>query len=77
VHTQRAQKRLLEKGKKSNLTPSRQKALEDLGFTWSQRKVNNSDRSRESWDTRLAELVEYKNKFGTCNVRKLIRLPSC
>jgi hypothetical protein len=44
------------------LTEERIQDLNDLGFKWSIRV------SRTPWETRLDELVQYKEQHGHCNV---------
>jgi hypothetical protein len=42
------------------------KALENLGFKWSLRAAQAP--VKVSWEERLAELAQYKNTHGHCNV---------
>lgn len=60
VKRQRYQYGLLHQGKKSSISPDRIKILDDLGFVW--------DSHEQNWRERLNELLEYKEKFGTCAV---------
>jgi len=60
VVMQRTQKRYMDEGNKSYMTPERVKLLEDIGFNWQQRAA--------VWEVRLSELQEYKAEHGDCNV---------
>lgn len=51
---------LKSRGNKSNLTDERQQKLNSLGFVW--------NASSTSWDTHYHALVEYKKRYGNCNV---------
>ena len=62
VHTQRHQRRLLEKGKQSTITQERIAKLDELDFPWNVRSA--LDRPRVSWDQRFEELKEFKEKNG-------------
>ena len=55
-----------EKGKSSTMTPERIRLLNELGFVWEIRK-RKSNGKMVSWIERFNQLVEYQNKFGTCN----------
>lgn len=63
VTTQRHQRKLMELGKKSEITADRIKKLDDIGFTWTMR-----ERSPKSWEERVSDLVKFKSKFGHCAV---------
>ncbi|KAL3933402.1 MAG: hypothetical protein SGBAC_010415 [Bacillariaceae sp.] len=52
-------KRKLEQ-KQSSMSDARQQKLEDVGFVW--------DLQTMVWQERYNELVEYKKKYGNCNV---------
>jgi hypothetical protein len=54
VHTQRSQR------KQGKLREDHIRRLDVLGFVW--------DLPQEQWDRRFAALVEYKKRFGTCDV---------
>ena len=61
VHTQRHQRRLQEKGKKSCMTPERIELLDQLGFSW---EVKPSlERPRATWQQRLEELSDHYSKY--------------
>jgi len=47
-----------------NLTPENIRQLEDAGFKWSTSTLR-------TFDERYAELMEYKDKFGHCNVPQM------
>jgi hypothetical protein len=64
VGTQRKQYKLHEEGKKSRITLSRIKELENLGFEWRLVSVT-------TWEARLSELADYRKIHGHCNVPKL------
>mmetsp|Transcript_22005 Transcript_22005/g.33393 ORF Transcript_22005/g.33393 Transcript_22005/m.33393 type:complete len:237 (-) Transcript_22005:55-765(-) len=48
------------KVKKSSISPDRIKILDELGFVW--------DSHEQNWRERLHELLEYKEKYGSCAV---------
>ena len=50
ITTQRSHYRFLQEGKPSQITPERIKLLDSIGFMW---------KTREDWQTRYEELVEY------------------
>lgn len=58
VNKQRMEFKQLQDGKKSSMTPERIRALEEVGFTWAKRK------GQPVWDTKFAELCEYKRIHG-------------
>jgi hypothetical protein len=58
VHTQRHQRRLLSKAKKSCMTQERIDMLDQLGFSWEVRP--SLERPRATWQQRLEELLEYR-----------------
>mmetsp|Transcript_25955 Transcript_25955/g.38348 ORF Transcript_25955/g.38348 Transcript_25955/m.38348 type:complete len:356 (-) Transcript_25955:73-1140(-) len=60
VKRQRYQYGLLNQGKKSSISPDRIKILDELGFVW--------DSHEQNWRERLHELLEYKEKYGSCAV---------
>lgn len=60
VKRQRYQYKLMRDGKASTMTEDRVKALEDIGFIW--------DSQGAAWGERLAELRQYCQEFGHCNV---------
>ena len=60
VKRQRSQYKLKMEGKRSNMTETRQKALEDLGFVWDSHAV--------FWEERLNELRIFRETHGHCNV---------
>jgi len=60
VAEQRHQYKLLAEEKESDMTPVRQKALEDIGFVW---RVVGSN-----WQEQYELLAEYKNVHGHCRV---------
>lgn len=60
VKRQRSQYKLKTEDKRSNMTDSRQKALEDLGFVW--------DSHAAFWEERLNELRAFRERHGHCNV---------
>lgn len=62
VNRQRTEYRKLQLGLQTSLTEERIQDLNDLGFKWSIRV------SRTPWETRLDELVQYKEQHGHCNV---------
>jgi len=60
VKRQRYQYKLMLEGKPSTMTHERVELLERIGFVW--------DSQGASWYERLAELEEFKNRNGHCNV---------
>ena len=62
VNRQRTEYRKLQLGLQTSLTEERIQDLNDLGFKWSIRV------SRTPWETRLDELIQYKEQHGHCNV---------
>jgi hypothetical protein len=62
VHTQRHQRRLLQKNKKSTMTERRVQQLDELGFSWEVRP--SQGRPRATWQQRWEELSEYQNENG-------------
>lgn len=52
----------MDEGKKTSMTPSKLRALEEVGFTWAKRK------GQPSWDKRFMELRQYKAEHGDCSV---------
>jgi hypothetical protein len=62
VKRQRYQYRIKNEGKHSSMTPERQQALQELGFTWDSHSV--------AWLERWQELAEFKEWYGHPNVPK-------
>lgn len=60
IKHQRYQYKAKLEGKRSTMTPARQKALDDLGFVW--------DAHRATWEERYNELVIFREVHGHCNV---------
>lgn len=60
VKRQRYQYRLRTENKPSTMTDDRIAVLERIGFVW--------DSHVAAWDDRMAELLEYKEMYGHCNV---------
>jgi hypothetical protein len=60
VHTQRHQRRLQTKGKKSCMNPDRIDLLDQLGFSWEVRP--SLERPRATWQQRLEELEAFHKK---------------
>ena len=60
ICNQRAQYKLYQQGKKSNLTPERIKSLNEISFDWGERIT--------PWSTRFQELCQYKAMYGDCLV---------
>ena len=60
VKRQRYQYRLLCQGRHSTLSLDRVAQLEDIGFVWNSHKA--------CWDDKFQQLVEFKHKYGHCNV---------
>jgi hypothetical protein len=58
VTDQRRQLKNLKGGKPSTMTKDRQRLLDEIGFVW-------QVRNRTTWDTRFAELIEFKEQKGT------------
>jgi hypothetical protein len=58
VDTQRRQYRLLQEGKRSQMTNPRIQAFGSLGFEW----------EPPHWEDRLSELADYRKIHGHCNV---------
>jgi hypothetical protein len=56
------EKKFMDEDKKTSMTPSKLRALEEVGFAWAKRK------GQPSWDRRYSELVQYRNEHGDCNV---------
>jgi len=54
------QQRFLRKA--GTLRPQRQQCLDEINFAW------HSDRRREDWATRFAQLKAYRKHFGHCRV---------
>lgn len=60
IKRQRCQHRLKREGKHSTMTQDRERALEKLDFIW--------DSHRASWEEKVMELKQYKEKYGDCYV---------
>ncbi|KAL7429044.1 hypothetical protein ACHAXH_003806 [Discostella pseudostelligera] len=60
VNKQRNEKKLLDDGKVSHMTPERVRLLTKIGFKWPEPRV-------QIWDKHFNELVEYKRTTGHCN----------
>jgi len=60
VHNQRKDYKRLRTDRKSAMTPTRVRYLEEMGFEWNQQGAN--------WDRRFDELVAFKAKEGHTNV---------
>lgn len=58
VTDQRRQLKNLKANKPSTMTKDRQRLLDEIGFVW-------QVRNRTTWDTRFAELLEFKEQKGT------------
>jgi hypothetical protein len=62
VHTQRHQRRLQIKGKKSSMTPQRYQLLQQLGFAWEVRPP--LERPRATWQQRYDEIRHFHMTHG-------------
>ncbi|CAJ1945913.1 unnamed protein product [Cylindrotheca closterium] len=60
VKRQRCQYKLKLDGKRTSMSAERQQKLDDEGFVW--------DPHTALWETRRAELLEYRAREGNCNV---------
>ena len=69
VFNQRADYNSYRKGKQSGMTPARLGLLNNIGFEFDLGKKILSA-ADERWQLRLDELKEYKEKWGTFNVKK-------
>eukprot|EP00934_Nitzschia_sp_Nitz4_P001452 Nitzschia sp. Nitz4//scaffold30_size153850//140426//142228//NITZ4_002800-RA/size153850-augustus-gene-0.77-mRNA-1//-1//CDS//3329547330//1452//frame0 len=67
VHTQRHQRRLMNKGKKASITQERINLLDELGFSWEVRP--SLERPRATWQQRLDELQAFQKKHGHFEVQ--------
>lgn len=56
ITTQRTHYRFLQEGKSSQMTPERIVLLEKIGFPW---------KTREDWETRYEEFIQFINETGT------------
>lgn len=63
VKRQRYQYKLLQGKKHSHLTPSRVKALEEIGFVWRLHEAK--------WEDRYEDLKAFQQKYGHCDVHKV------
>lgn len=63
VCTQRHNYKKLKKNGKANMSKERIDMLESIGFKWVGPRTHSS-----AWNTRFAELLEFKNKYGHSNV---------
>ena len=61
VHTQRHQRRLQLRGKKSCMTDERAALLNDLGFQWEVHP--KAERPRATWDQRFTELKHFSDDY--------------
>ncbi len=67
ITTQRSHYRFLQEGKPSQLTDERIEMLDKIGFPW---------KTREDWQTRYQELVQFIEENGNCAVpRNYNRFP--
>jgi len=71
VSTQRQNYRLMQQGKKSQITEDRITKLDEIGFVWNASHLSPRKVDDEAWNQRYHELVEYKEKHGDCLVSKL------
>lgn len=55
IEQQRNEKKLLDDGKPSQMTPQRMRLLTKIGFKWPEPRV-------QIWDKHFNELVAYKNR---------------
>lgn len=60
VKRQRRQYKLMKDGKASTMTNERLDMLDSVGFIWDSHDV--------TWREKLADLIEYRNEHGHCNV---------
>jgi len=60
VDRQRAEKRQLDQGKRSQITQERIERLDGIGFAWNP--------VADAWERHFRELQAYKERFGDCNV---------
>lgn len=60
VKEQRRHYTLMKQGKRSHMNEERVKVLTDIGFCW--------DTHEAAWMERFRELVDFKQKYGTCLV---------
>jgi hypothetical protein len=65
VDRQKTNYRLRAHGQPSPLSDERIQKLEDIGFEW---QISNREYEADSWSKRLAELQEYRKRFGDCLV---------
>jgi hypothetical protein len=68
VHKQRTQYKLYQDGKPSSMTVARILQLEALGLEWAQPET------RLMWEERLADLKDYRDAHGHCNVPRRYKL---
>lgn len=68
VSTQRQEYGAKIKGRRSNTTQERIKALEEIGFQWFLRDTSKMA-PRKSWESHFQCLVSFKEKHGHCDVR--------
>ena len=66
----RGEYRKYKRGQKSCLNEKRIRLLEGMGFRWqvSRGKKDRDLESMVSWETRVGQLRDYKERFGDCNV---------
>ena len=67
VATQRRQYKLYNQGKKAKISPERIAKLDEIGFEWDASHYITQANDK-AWETRLAELIKYKEKHGDFNV---------
>lgn len=68
VNKQRMEKKFMDQGKRTSMTPHKVRALEAIGFTWAKLK------GQASWDAKFEELQVYHHEYGNCNVPTKYRL---
>ena len=62
TNKQRMEKKFMDDGDQSAMTPYRVAALDSIGFEWAKRK------GKIAWNQRYEELVQFKKEFGHCDV---------
>ncbi|KAL7532821.1 hypothetical protein ACHAWF_004251, partial [Thalassiosira exigua] len=58
------------KFKRKELSRSRIRLFEEIGLDLGARKEHRGDKQDEKWESRLAELIAYRDEHGHCNVPK-------
>jgi len=66
IKRQRCQYKLIKQGRKSFLTKERIELLDDIGFVW--------DSHEATWHEKLKELLDFKKKYGHCDVPATFQL---